>query len=343
MKKKKKYLHKLAIMTLATSMVAFLGISTTTYKKANATATAININITQTSAQEYYSQDNLTHLIEFNNTSTATANMTLLSKRFEREYNPLDDRNIELSKNIANSKCGNIEIYRFRPNANLTTLQYHRDVQLQVAPSLENQEQYTYQFNYITHIYRLPYGNSELNYLFNVDYLNNTIYDVELELSQNVRLELKKENTQLNIGTSGGVDEYGYIETTEIYDFVANQNYNSYLVIFNYITYSGDDPNETNYFWPNEYEDNSYAIWRLTNKKIKAYKITNENVSVDVINIPDIMFQILTMPFTFISMAFNLTLFAGTQYQINISSLFLGILAVIIFVLIIRMLIKMGK
>lgn len=49
---------------------------------------------------------------------------------------------------------------------------------------------------------------------------------------------------------------------------------------------------------------------------------------VEVVDIPGLMFTILTMPFAFISQAFDLTLFAGTAYQINVSQLFLGLIGV---------------
>lgn len=61
------------------------------------------------------------------------------------------------------------------------------------------------------------------------------------------------------------------------------------------------------------------------------------NNNYEVINIPDLMFNILSMPFSFISQAFNLTLFGGTPYQINISALFLGILGAVIFIVIIKL------
>lgn len=49
---------------------------------------------------------------------------------------------------------------------------------------------------------------------------------------------------------------------------------------------------------------------------------------VEVVDIPGLMFTVLTMPFAFISQAFDLTLFPGTAYQINISNLFIGLIGV---------------
>ena len=61
----------------------------------------------------------------------------------------------------------------------------------------------------------------------------------------------------------------------------------------------------------------------------------------EVIDIPGLMWQILTMPFAFVSQAFNLTLFPGTPYQLNISNLFLSIIAVAVFIWLISFFLKM--
>lgn len=61
----------------------------------------------------------------------------------------------------------------------------------------------------------------------------------------------------------------------------------------------------------------------------------------EVIDIPGLMWEILTMPFSFVSQAFNLTLFPGTPYQVNISNLFLSIIAIIVFVWLISFFLKL--
>lgn len=65
-------------------------------------------------------------------------------------------------------------------------------------------------------------------------------------------------------------------------------------------------------------------------------KTTDAVIEQEVIDVPGLMFDVLTMPFTFWSGAFNLTLFPGTPYQLNISSLLLALLAVAIFVFLIK-------
>lgn len=60
----------------------------------------------------------------------------------------------------------------------------------------------------------------------------------------------------------------------------------------------------------------------------------------EAIDIPGLAFTIIGMPFAWISTAFNLTIFPGTPYQVNFSSLFLGLIGILIFVFILRKLLK---
>ena len=49
------------------------------------------------------------------------------------------------------------------------------------------------------------------------------------------------------------------------------------------------------------------------------------------------MFKILTMPFTFISQAFNVTLWEGTPYQFNFANFILSLIAIATLLFIIRL------
>ena len=69
-----------------------------------------------------------------------------------------------------------------------------------------------------------------------------------------------------------------------------------------------------------------------------TYKIVN--VTQEMINLPGLMWDILAMPFSFISQAFNLTLFPGTPYQINFANLFLSIFGVLVFIFIFKLILK---
>ena len=72
------------------------------------------------------------------------------------------------------------------------------------------------------------------------------------------------------------------------------------------------------------------------------FNATYANIPIvtEVVDIPGMMWQILSMPFTFISTAFNLTLFPGTPYQVNISNLLLTIIGVLVFVFIFKLILK---
>lgn len=86
------------------------------------------------------------------------------------------------------------------------------------------------------------------------------------------------------------------------------------------------------------------------NFKYKNEIITTENIpetqiknTTEVIDIPGLMLLILTLPFSFISQAFNFTLFPGTQYAFNVSDILLTIIGALIIFYIIKMIIKMIK
>lgn len=65
---------------------------------------------------------------------------------------------------------------------------------------------------------------------------------------------------------------------------------------------------------------------------------------IEVIDLPSIMFQVLGMPFTFITTAFSLTLFPGTPYAIDIGNIFLGFLGIAFIIFIVSMILKIwGK
>lgn len=52
------------------------------------------------------------------------------------------------------------------------------------------------------------------------------------------------------------------------------------------------------------------------------------SITYQVIDLPNMFYTVLTAPFTFISIGFNVTLFSGTPYALNISSLLLGIIGI---------------
>ena len=65
-----------------------------------------------------------------------------------------------------------------------------------------------------------------------------------------------------------------------------------------------------------------------------SYEVNQQTI--EVVDIPGIMFTILGMPFSFIAQAFNLTLFPGTPYQINVANVLFALIVALIVIFIIR-------
>ena len=78
------------------------------------------------------------------------------------------------------------------------------------------------------------------------------------------------------------------------------------------------------------------ATWDM----LKANTPAPPPTDYEIVDIGGLMFDILTMPFAFVSQAFNLTLFPNTAYSINVSSVFLAIFAALTFIFIIKKFIK---
>lgn len=62
--------------------------------------------------------------------------------------------------------------------------------------------------------------------------------------------------------------------------------------------------------------------------------------NVEVIDLPGLLFTMIGMPFAWISTAFNVTLFSGTAYAVNISRLFFEIICTLILIIVLRKVIK---
>lgn len=119
-------------------------------------------------------------------------------------------------------------------------------------------------------------------------------------------------------------------------NYIINNSRNTIYILQEYKYYidvspdskTPNNPNGTNQLWTN-------IEFNLTTDIP-----TEQPTDYEVVDIGGLMFDILTMPFTFISRAFNLTLFPNTPYQINISGLFLSIFAALVFIWIIGKFIK---
>lgn len=207
-------------------------------------------------------------------------------------------------------------------------------------------------FRYIT-------NNSDVLYKYEIYISNNTDIQEYIDSQSftnptyiiDSRQEIKnKPETQLLVSDS-------QILNYDLNDLVyGNPNYytqvsgininkgNFYLIIFgeyisneNYIEIQAttSTTNDLSYIRLNNYQKVSEGI-QFTIPDLPP-------VEIEVINLPELIFTILTMPFSFISTAFNLTLFSGTPYAINVSNLFLAIIAVLIFIFIMKIIVMRGK
>lgn len=66
-------------------------------------------------------------------------------------------------------------------------------------------------------------------------------------------------------------------------------------------------------------------------------------VQTEIIDVPGMLFEIIMMPWRFISIAFNLTIFPGTPYSINFTNLLAGIFAAILSIAVVKIVLKFIK
>lgn len=111
---------------------------------------------------------------------------------------------------------------------------------------------------------------------------------------------------------------------------------NSINIMLIYIKMTMDVPQSSNNAEIYGYDENTYHGWldMYRTEMNLSYQVITDNPT-EVVDIPGLMFNILTMPFAFISQAFNLTLFPGTLWEINIANLFLAVIGILIFMWII--------
>ena len=168
---------------------------------------------------------------------------------------------------------------------------------------------------------------------------------INMQLAQGQAYDIADEITNINNGfyyteqdkntwlDTSATDNAEYHETyTDQVEITIVPNVNNYYYI-EYIPYCYDT-----------YGDTPFSVAKGSGINDGTLKINGTNIistgDYEVIDIPGMMFSIIGMPFAFVSQAFNLTLFPGTPYQINIANLFLSIIAIFVFVWIIGIFIK---
>lgn len=70
---------------------------------------------------------------------------------------------------------------------------------------------------------------------------------------------------------------------------------------------------------------------------------TPNEPTTEIIDMNSLLFTILTLPFAFLSQAFNFTFFEGTPYAFNLSTIILSIISIAILIMIIKLIMSMIK
>ena len=108
-------------------------------------------------------------------------------------------------------------------------------------------------------------------------------------------------------------------------DHSLNSNYLDFYLPFEYTTRGSE----------------TYPLWEL--RKITITNITPITHNYEVIDLPGLIFNIFALPFTFITKAFDLTIFPGTPYQLNLSNLLMVVLSGLTFLFLINLLMRFIK
>lgn len=133
--------------------------------------------------------------------------------------------------------------------------------------------------------------------------------------------------------------EHGVINLDLTLDLTYYPNTTTYTLI--YIQDRVILPENTTGFtnvWTTGNNDSLSPDFNITLEGTKGINPT----TTEIVNVPGVMIDVLGMPFTFVSTAFNLTLFPGTPYELNFSTLFLSLIAVVIFVFLVRLILRVA-
>lgn len=157
------------------------------------------------------------------------------------------------------------------------------------------------------------------------DFLNNETYDTYQEYFD---IEQKLRNLLLNGSTNITPQYYEDLQNISL-QLTPNTTTNIGLIFRIQIIYDDDLPLPDSEPLNNQYNYPKQIIYDIT----FTADSTNAN---EIVDIPGLMFTILGMPFAWLSQAFNLTIFPGTPYALNLSHIFIVIVASLILIVIIK-------
>lgn len=109
-------------------------------------------------------------------------------------------------------------------------------------------------------------------------------------------------------------------------------------------TFIGNDRNDVGVSINTVHQNEIYLVMWI-DTELDMYRITADDIYIsyeviqptqEIIDVPSLFWQILSMPFAFISQAFNLTIFPNTPYSLNVSNLLFTIIGGLIIIYIVR-------
>lgn len=90
--------------------------------------------------------------------------------------------------------------------------------------------------------------------------------------------------------------------------------------------------------------DIDYLTFSITKYTNGVYiPSTPNDPTTEIIDVSGLLFTVLTLPFAFLSQAFNFTFFEGTPYAFNLSTIIMSVISIAILIIIVRLIMSMIK
>lgn len=245
-----------------------------------------------------------------------------------------------------------IEHFSTRPLHNPDRITINQDIYLIYQLDVNNNQNYYPRINTDT--------NSQINY-YEVNETNTTLLEGLLDSNDLTEQQLSLINQTMNYN---GTQDYATLLSSmnlidDIESLLQNSNittgqeaveeylYNNYIdegtieqklyyIERLSIAYNGnfwEQAEQLNNLFP--FESFKYAP-TMTEINYSWTINVNDSGTGEIIDIPGLLFTILGMPFAFISQAFNLTIFPGTVYAVDLSHIFLALIGAGILIFIIK-------
>lgn len=264
----------------------------------------------------------------------------------QQEYNIVATQKYGTTTQTTNN-IANVQAY------NYCGISYFQDVEESTTMNFITHTFFIYQFTPYNHI-----SNSTINIQLN---MNVNMFETETFNSYSNDLAFTIATTQTDLSTMLNVSNWtnfnntlatGYWaqaytnnlnkttlvtqERTPVYYNLQEIDYpiqlNNVLIESQKITYiigqidyfqNADGDTQSENIMPNQNTQLMHVDQMIITSTKQAVTYTQE-----IVDIPGLMFTILGLPFSFISQAFDLTIFPGTPYQVNFSNIFLGFIAI---------------